>query len=286
MKQEKENQVRESWQAYLEDIDSQLSDILKLGVDTSLYFFLSETGDQLPILPLFELVMELHEPDIVYVPSADPQEPNNFCILVEALVEDIYSMIKPMERVDPENKEITYYDIAKADNSMEMKSDELAARIIESMKNSEDYMKEFEEYIILWTEDRHEFLRQFLLYSRPLTLEELDLLDNEDYAIKETPPTIAQFKEQIDYYENLYKKVEEIPLEKILMNGWLKIDVKPLRQAILNTVCKWSNLFKQHLYNKVIDSLEELENFIREAISAMQVQYSCNDLECFLFNSI
>lgn len=254
-----------------------------IAVDVSLYFFLSETGDQLPIYPLFELVMELHEPNIVFIPSTQIADPANFLIFVESLVEDIYKMIDPMERIHPEEKDTTYWMLAKEDQTMHMKTDEIYTRVVNAMNSAEEFVKDFEEYTILWTDDRQEYLRQFLLYSRTLTLEELELLDNpEAPQIKENPPTIALFKEQIDYYEDLYKTVEQIPGENYLMDGWLKIDVKPLRQAILNTICKWSNLFKQHLYNRVINSLDELENFIKEAIAAMQTPLTEDDYDGLL----
>lgn len=255
-----------------------------IAADVSLYFFLSETGDSIPILPLFELVMELHEPVIVYIPSADIEDPNNFLLLVESLVEDIYSMAIPMERVhpDPDQKDIRYYDLIKEDQTMIKKSDELFDRIIGGMQKAMEFIKKFDEYVDLWTDDRQEYLRQFLLYGRTLNIEELEQLENPETPIKETPPKIAQFKEQIDYYEELYKKVEKIPPDHIIKDEWLKLDVKPLRQAILNTICKWSNMFKQHLYNRVINSLNELESFIKESIAAMQTPLDEDDYDGLL----
>jgi hypothetical protein len=38
--------------------------------------------------------------------------------------------------------------------------------------------------------------------------------------------------------------------EKIF-DTWFKVDVRPFKQAVLNTVCKWGNLFKQHLVDHV-----------------------------------
>lgn len=64
--------------------------------------------------------------------------------------------------------------------------------------------------------------------------------------------------------------MEKIAPDKLLA-PWLRVDVRPLRQAILNAVCKWGNLFKQHLYDRVVNSLNDLDNFIREAVAAMQV---------------
>nr|CAH7754609.1 unnamed protein product [Callosobruchus chinensis] len=266
------------WKAYLLDIEGKVRDLLDKATTRSLNLILDETGDIPPVTPLFELLMELHDPDIVYVPSADMEDPNNFLTFMELLMEDMFSMTKYIDRIDPGGGD-SFYDQAKENRELQHKSDDISVRVANAMEKALEFIKEFDDYVPLWAEDRQEYLRQFLLYGRQLTLEELvQLKDETQPPIKETPPTIPQFKEQIDTYEELYKKVEKIQPEEIIME-WLRVDVKPLRQAILNMACKWGNLFKQHLYNHVIDSLNELENFIKEAIAAMQVPLTEDDYD-------
>lgn len=65
-----------------------------------------------------------------------------------------------------------------------------------------DYSKGFDHYSHLWLEDRDDFMKNFLLYGHQLTPEELQILaaaaeDEESPGIEETPPTTAQFKEQV-----------------------------------------------------------------------------------------
>ncbi|CAH1960839.1 unnamed protein product [Acanthoscelides obtectus] len=269
------------WRAYLRDVEDKVRVLLEKAITISLRLILDETGDCPPVTPLFELLMELHDPDIVYVPSADMQDPNNFLTFVESLIEDMFSMTKHVDRIDPEAQG-PFYEQAKDSRDLLVMSDEISVRVATAMEKALEFMKEFEEYMSLWLEDRQEYLRQFLQYSRQLTIEEImQMKDEAQPPIKETPPTIQQFKEQIDTYEDLYKKVEKIQPEEIIMD-WLRLDVKPLRQAILNIACKWGNLFKQHLYNHVIHSLDELENFIKEAITAMQVPLTENDYDGLL----
>ena len=67
--------------------------------------------------------------------------------------------------------------------------------------------------------------------------------------------------------------------DHILDGDWMRVNVRPLKQAILNTICKWGNLFKQHLYDRVINSLNELDSFIVEAIQAMQVELAEDDYD-------
>ncbi|CAH1116455.1 unnamed protein product [Phaedon cochleariae] len=284
VEQEKKRKERMAlWKPYLKDLDKKIRNLIIIAIDKSLHFFLSETGEIKPITPLFELLMELHEPNIVFVPSADLEDPVNFLVLVEGLIDDIFSMGTYLDRVDPDESDYSYCDVAKDEMVLQMRCDEIFRKIANGMEAALEYIKEYEDYEVLWCDDRQEFLRQFLIYGRQLSLEELDVLKDETQPpIKEQPPTIVQFKEQIDYYEELYKKMEQVPYEKILMDGWLRIDVRPLRQAILNTICKWGNLFKQHLYNRVVDSLNELENFIKESIAAMQVPLSEDDYDGLL----
>ncbi|XP_050294546.1 dynein beta chain, ciliary-like [Anthonomus grandis grandis] len=269
------------WQPYLARLDKTIEDIIVDFVRINQRSFINEMAEN-AASPLLELVMELHEPNIAFVPSIVMAEPVNFASFMEDLLEDIYSLSNFMKHADPNLADQNYYDLIKEDAELAQERAEIISRVISGMEAAAAYEKEYDEYYMLWEEDRQEFLRQFLLYGRLLSLEEVyKIRDEGEDAIKETPPTIKQFKDQIDFYEDLYKKVELLPMEKIL-NPWLRVDVRPLRQAILNAVCKWGNLFKQHLYNRVINSLEDLESFIKEAVAAMQVPLSEDDYDGLL----
>lgn len=57
-------------------------------------------------------------------------------------------------------------------------------------------------------DDRQEFLRQFLLYGHMLTSDEIDVAGDE--GVKENPPDLSQFKEQVDGFEAIYNEVESL----------------------------------------------------------------------------
>ncbi|XP_028130568.2 dynein beta chain, ciliary-like [Diabrotica virgifera virgifera] len=269
------------WEPYLKDIDNMIKNKLLSAINLNLLLFLLETGDSpTATTPFLELLMELRDQIIVYVPSAHITDPKNFLSNMESIIEDIFGMGNYLIRVDPDDTE-SFYEIARDNEDLEFKNVDFCGRIVLGMEAAIDYLKTFNQYTHLWEIDRNQYLREFLLYARPLTIEEQEQMNDENnpHAIKETPPTIDQFKEEIERYEQLYKKVEQLPSEHILMEGWLRLDIKPLRQAILNTICKWGMLFKNHLYNKVINSLNELETFIVEAIAAMQVTLTEDDYD-------
>ena len=73
---------------------------------------------------------------------------------------------------------------------------ELMDRIQNIMKSACEYRSEFDKYIYLWADDRNEFMRQFLLYNHVLTTEEIEA--NAEDGVPESPPTLDQFKEQVN----------------------------------------------------------------------------------------
>lgn len=56
---------------------------------------------------------------------------------------------------------------------------------------------------------------------------------------------------QIDSYEKLYEEVSRCENTKVF-NGWLQCDCRPFKQVLLNTIKRWSFMFKRHLSNHVI----------------------------------
>ena len=70
-----------------------------------------------------------------------------------------------------------------------------------------DYRNSFEAYAYLWVDDRHEFLRQFLLYGHMLTPEEVEAAGELGVAL--CTPTLEQFQMQVDMYETICLEVEK-----------------------------------------------------------------------------
>lgn len=55
---------------------------------------------------------------------------------------------------------------------------------------------------------------------------------------------------QIDYYENLHAEVSQLENFQVF-DGWLRVDIKFFKASLLNTIKKWSWLFKEHLFTYV-----------------------------------
>lgn len=55
--------------------------------------------------------MELHDIDIVYIPSANIEDEDNFLVLMEELLDDIYGMGEHMKRADTEANDTDFYHL-------------------------------------------------------------------------------------------------------------------------------------------------------------------------------
>ena len=73
--------------------------------------------------------------------------------------------------------------------------EELSNLVLSAMKEAEEYQDSFERYSYLWMDDPQEFMKNFLIYGRAATLDDLDTRAEE--ALPKTPPTLAQFQQQV-----------------------------------------------------------------------------------------
>lgn len=68
----------------------------------------------------------------------------------------------------------------------------------------------------------------------------------------------------------------------IFFYRWFKVDIKPFKHALLNTIRKWGNMFKEHLVNTVTNSLCNLSQFIRSADEGLQQTVAEGDYQALV----
>lgn len=60
------------------------------------------------------------------------------------------------------------------------------------------------------------------------------------------------FPIQIDHYEELYVEVSKLEDWRVF-DGWLRVDIRSFKMSLLNTIKKWSWMFKEHLISYVTE---------------------------------
>ncbi|KAA0725373.1 Dynein heavy chain 9, axonemal [Triplophysa tibetana] len=273
------------WRSYVDYVDEMLMDGYFSGIESSLKFFLENTDQAPGLAPLFEVQLHLQVPEIVFHPSLELSASEGLYELVECLINNVFMISALVPRLS-EHSGFQHYQVLRVvtlsdfsfDNhvakysSVNLKADMedmtdladmrqlLMERMQRIIRRCCEYRDTFERYAYLYVDDRKEFMRQFLLYGHVLTSEELEAY--AEHGVPETFPTLNQFREQVDSYESLYMEV--LQLEPVhVFEGWMRVDARAFKNALLNIIKKWSLMFKQHLVDHVTHSLSDLEDFIR-----------------------
>ncbi|KAG7259758.1 hypothetical protein CRUP_010534 [Coryphaenoides rupestris] len=266
------------WRAYTDFVDGVVLAGCSSGVRCSLQYFLENTdaaaaaaaGATQAIAPLFEVQLVLSGKEMTFAPSLDLSQQGNFYDVVDKMVANIAKMASYIPRTDIDEMP----DLVELCHVIRSRARAAIAKVRE-------YQGSFASYRYLWTDDRFwsilitsEFMRQFLLYGHVLSTEEAELY--ADYELKRNPPTLDNFKEQINLFESLYVRVNKMDDRRVFC-GWLQLDIRPFKHTLMNTIKRWSWMFKEHLLNHVNKSVRDLSTFVQDTARGLASKVSDGD---------
>lgn len=91
---------REQFREYEKYVDTQIASELLDAVITSITYLRMEIDNRYENdAPIFEILMELQEPLVVYFLNLDPSSPYGFTIHIDTLIDDMYNMMSMLPRV-------------------------------------------------------------------------------------------------------------------------------------------------------------------------------------------
>ncbi|XP_059180294.1 dynein axonemal heavy chain 9-like [Centropristis striata] len=267
-------QTSEEWNAYVEYVDNMIIDGFFNSIECSLRFFLDNTDQRAAAAPLFEAQLDLKVPDMVFDPPLDFGAGDSLYELVESLINDVFRVSSLVPRLAQQSPFPHYQaDMEDMADLAEMRL-LLMDRVQGVMATCCEFLNSLERYSYLYVDDRKEFLRQFLLYGHAVASQETEVYTDE--SLSESPPTLENFREQVDGYEKIYEEVQA--LEPVhVFHGWMRVDGSSMKSGLLNVIKKWSFMFKQHLIDHVTNSLSDLEEFISVAACGLNQQVEEGD---------
>jgi len=286
------------YRAYEEHLDVLILKEIQSALHVSLMYMKIEMENRVDKIdaPLFEVKLELQEPHLCYFPQMDNNldKLRGFLSTITAMIANILNMTDmiPMIAQPPEWDEIAtfmYYlelfNNKKFPNAEFVEIENIQLDLIQKtrdgIKDAQNFLTEFDKYSFLWLIDKKKHLGEFLKYGRNLTKEEQEEIENGNLEIKEHPPQLNDYKNKIEFYDQLYNEIEKID-DLFNVNSWLRVNLKGLKYSLLNSVSKWSYLFKEYLRNKVINDLIELEDFIRDSTALLEQEPTNEDYELLL----
>ncbi|XP_071376580.1 dynein axonemal heavy chain 11 [Centroberyx affinis] len=262
------------WRAYADYVDHMILAGFSSAVRCSLQYFMDNTDAAQRIAPLFEVQLVLNGNEMTFDPSLDLSRLGNFYDIVDKMVANITNMASFIPRV-AKHKQLDNYqsDIDEMEDLSEL-CHVIRTRARTAIAKVREYQGSFASYRYLWTDDRSEFMRQFLLYGHVLSTEEAELY--ADYELKKNPPTLDNFKEQINLFESLYMRVSKMEDRRVFC-GWLQLDIRPFKHTLMNVIKRWSWMFKEHLLNHVNQSVRDLSSFVQDTARGLSNKVSDGD---------
>ncbi|KAM9806325.1 dynein axonemal heavy chain 11 isoform 1-T1 [Syngnathus typhle] len=255
-----------AWQSYMDYVDEMVVEGLFGYIGHSLQFFVDNMDSYHKQAPLFEAQLMLTDLGMIFHPSLQRDAGDGFYELVEGLVGDIFKVSIHINRLSADVSVDSYQDVMEDMLDLLDLRKEVMERVENVLNKAISYQTQFDCYAHLWQGDRAEFLSQFLLYARALTPEEVEA--HRADILPESPPTVDHFKDQIDYYEELYTETCKLEDSRVF-DGWFRVDIKNFKVSLLNTIKKWSWLFKEHLLTYVTNSLDDLQGFVRTTVEGL-----------------
>ena len=265
-----------NWKNYLSYVDGIVRDSVLNTVSASLAFLLDETDLQKNPSTLFSVKMELFDPDIIFRPSLDKDITNNFFDIMIGLIDDIFQMARLVPRITEKSE--NFYEVICKHKELKKLKKILIGRIDSVMNKATEIKQKNSFYSFLWMDNKTIHLEYFLKYSRQPNLIEIEKLAGNPDALKLCKPKLADFKKEIDYFEDIHNEIKSIAKEQRL-DSWFNVDLTPLKSTLQMCAKRWSYLFKKHLLDKVVNSLTNFEDFLENAEIGLQTQISEGDYE-------
>ncbi|NXW79744.1 DYH9 protein, partial [Hirundo rustica] len=252
----------DAWKVYLDYVDEIVLDGFFTAIECSLKYLLENTDPKAGLAPLFEVQLDLVIPDLVFHPPLDPGTNDGFCDMVESLLQGIYHISSLVPRLATHSGFCHYQADLEDMPELGAARQEVLSRAQAAAAACREHRAGLERYSHLYGEDRRELCRQFLRRGRALAPADAEARGED--GVPEAPPTLQQFREQMGSYERLYEEAAAVqPVRAV--QGWLRLDARPFKAALLNEIKRWSLVFKQHLLDHVTHSLADLDEFIRTA---------------------
>uniref|UniRef100_A0A8C3J4X5 Dynein axonemal heavy chain 17 n=1 Tax=Calidris pygmaea TaxID=425635 RepID=A0A8C3J4X5_9CHAR len=245
-KADKSSQI---WLDYVGYLDEIVLDGFFNLIHKSLQLLLNNMAE---VAPLFEVRMELRDGKVQYRPSLESGDEGSFLGLMESLLNDIFSAATCIPRLL--ERRLSYKISLEEQMDLSRMREEVVSLVVSATAEGQEYSAGFEEQAHLWLQSPEEFLQHFLTLGSVPSPEELDCW----------PWDVTSSCPQIDTCKELCEEVSGFSNTEVF-GGWLQSDCRPFKQALLSTVRSRGMVLRQHLTNHVTTSLQELQDFIREA---------------------
>lgn len=142
----------------------------------------------------------------------------------------------------------------------------------------EEYRQIYDDFRHLWETDRKKAFNTFLGLD-PNTGKPLPVTEENEKQVKKEyfSVPLGEFDKAITEYTRIRSRI--VAIEDRHREGFILIDVKPLRIALRDICKKWKDMYSDFLVDKIKADLNGLFSFIKEADKGLDVEVLDGDVD-------
>lgn len=217
------------------------------------------------------LVVSKYEPEL-----ASPEEGGK---TIQILLEDAMKDLREATDLVP----VIHGDVPFSEDLMNLpavQTVEQQVRDLFQQNNTacEEYRQIYDDFKHLWETNRKTAFNDFLGLD-PVTGGPLKTEDDDGKPIKREyfGVPLTEFDKAISEYTKTRARI--VSIEDRHREGFVTIDVKPLRVALRDICKKWKDMYSEFLMDKIRTDLNELFAFIKEADKGLEVEVLDGDVD-------
>jgi dynein heavy chain len=268
-----------SWKAYQDYVAGIVINGLSMAAKASMEHLKNQLTEEYlaknDISPLLELKLELVANDILYTPSVGGAHGNELRTTVLGWVKDFLNVAKFVARLDTGEGDYLYE--IDEDLSIVVKVQEMNALLDRTQADCQAFAAGYEKFAYLWMKDIDACFEEFMV-TRPDEEGAEAEDDQEEAAIWK--PSLALFDSEIAKYNDIQDEVSALPNNHVMQ--WLKVDAKPIKQAISSWVGRWRYKYTQHLLDELTNSISDLLQFVGSASVTLEKEVPDGDKDALI----
>eukprot|EP00755_Sulcionema_specki_P014456 Sspe_Gene.56717::Locus_31184_Transcript_1_1_Confidence_1.000_Length_4789::g.56717::m.56717/K10408/DNAH; dynein heavy chain, axonemal len=125
------------------------------------------------------------------------------------------------------------------------------------------FEEQFLAYRSLWEENMKKSFNAFISKPKKPVEEDGEEARGEVPVEEFYGVPLERFDQKISYYEKMLNSLSELPPSSTV--GWLRVDSKPIREALKDCCKKWIAMYTGYITDRIETSLTELGEFIQAA---------------------
>ena len=253
------NKGSSHFKAYIAHVNKIVIDGLANAVLANCKYLLLQVDDEYlsknDINPLLEVRLKLEGGKVVFSPglgrTSTGEEIGDIIFKWITSFCNIGVLVQRLDTTVPEGNYLA--DIQESRKVKHMIS-MISSLVNKNFRACEEYRQSFESYSYVWSDDAQQRFEDFLV---------------QETSSGDSMPSVYAFEEHIHSLKVLENEIRELPTTKVV--GWLKFDVKPLRDAMLSHVTQWKEKFEQFPLNYVLNAVSDLDAFIRKSEDGISI---------------